>query len=62
MIHFLEQVIATIDFNLPWVLPSLETFESLLPLPLRLVVAAALGLWLTTRLRQATPAGQLAKS
>lgn len=57
MMHLLEQVIAAIDLNLPWVLPSLEAGESLFPLSLRLLVAAALGLYLA-RFRLARPVGQ----
>lgn len=44
MTHLLEQTIAAVDANLPWILPSLETVESLFPLSLRLLVAVGLGL------------------
>ena len=51
----IEQIMSAIDANLPWILPSLETVETVFPLPLRLLAAVALSVWLTrSRLRAAS--------
>ena len=42
MSRFFDQIIATVDFKMPWILPSLETIEQTFPFPLRLLVAASL--------------------
>lgn len=53
MSRLLEQLLTLIDFNMPWLLNSLQTLEQAFPFSLRLLVAAALTLWLVwSRQRQ----------
>ncbi len=42
----LQDLIATLDLDLPWLLPALEAFEAAVPAPVRLLVCGLLLAWL----------------
>ncbi len=56
----LQDLIATLDLDLPWLLPALEAFETAVPAPLRLLVCGLPLAWLAVLKIQMPRGGQTA--
>lgn len=53
MSGILEHLLILVDFNMPWILPSLEVIDQIFPFSLRLLIGVVLTLWLVwSRQRQ----------
>ncbi len=46
MIHFFQDLVASLDLHFPWLLPVLEGIEHAVPAPVRLLICGSLTLWI----------------
>ncbi len=55
-INFFQDLIASLDLNLPWLLPILEGFEHTVPATMRILLCGSLMVWMVLRRRTAAAA------
>ncbi len=46
MTHLVQDLAASLDVHLPWLLPILEGIELMVPAPVRLLICGSLMLWM----------------